>query len=501
MTAAELKASIFDQAIRGQLVPQDLKDEPASELLVRIAVAKEKIYEEAGIKYKKLDLSNMDGDALFDLPIGWRWCLLSEVCIYIHRGKSPTYSDVKKYPVVAQKCNQWSGFSLEKAKFADPKTFDRYTDDQKLKDGDLLWNSTGLGTLGRMAIYDSSVNKYGVAVADSHVTVIRCVPELVVPKYLYLYFAGPVVQSVIESKADGSTKQKELATSTVVKYPIPLPPLAEQKRIVEKVEELMPLVERYEKAEAKRIELEKALPGDLEKSILQDAIQGKLVEQDPKDEPASELLARIAAEKAKLIKEKKIKKEKPLDPIDESEVPFALPKGWAWCRLGEICKTISGVSYQKGDVGKEKGVRILRGGNVKDGAAVILRDDDVWLPASYRDGENAVELGDVIVVASTGSSAVIGRPGIVRDKYDNAQIGAFLRIVRCNDKSCQGYIHLIFQSEYYRENIRKAVKGIGIKNLKAEYITSMVIPLPPLAEQKRIVAKVDELLGAIGRLH
>lgn len=166
------------------------------------------------------------------------------VTVYIQRGKSPKYSEVEQFPVVAQKCNQWSGFSLEKAKFIDPATADTYEEVRILQDGDLLWNSTGLGTVGRMAIYDSSVNKYGWAVADSHVTVIRTLPNWLDYRYAFAYFAGPSVQSVIEDKTSGSTKQKELNLGTVMQYLIPVPPLAEQRRIVAKLDEMLPKVER-----------------------------------------------------------------------------------------------------------------------------------------------------------------------------------------------------------------------------------------------------------------
>ena len=155
------------------------------------------------------------------------------ITTYIQRGKSPKYSLEKKYPVVAQKCNQWSGFSLERAKFVDPNSVASYAEERLLVDGDLLWNSTGLGT----AAWPSTIRTktYGWAVADSHVTVIRTVPDWLRYEYAFLYFAGPSVQSVIEDQASGSTKQKELAQETVKRYLIPVPPLAEQRRIAERL--------------------------------------------------------------------------------------------------------------------------------------------------------------------------------------------------------------------------------------------------------------------------
>ena len=243
-----LKKSILQEAIEGRLVPQDPNDEPASVLLQKIREEKQKLVKEGKLKKKDLEVKPISEDEIpFEIPDSWEWVRLENITTYISRGKSPVYSEIQKYPIVAQKCNQWSGFSLEKAKFADPKTIDKYAEERLLRDGDLLWNSTGLGTLGRMAIYDSNVNQYGWAAADSHVTVIRTLPEFSDYKYLYYYFASNEVQSVIEDKSDGSTKQKELSQETVRKYIVPLPPLAEQKRIVAKIEELMQKIDGLKK--------------------------------------------------------------------------------------------------------------------------------------------------------------------------------------------------------------------------------------------------------------
>ena len=259
----KLKKSVLQEAIQGKLVPQDPNDEPASILLERIKAEKARLFKEG--KLKKKDITNsvifkgednkyfekvendviyLEEEILFEIPETWTWVRLNDICEYIQRGKSPKYSEVKKYPVVAQKCNQWSGFSLAKALFIDPNTLPSYGQERFLQHGDLLWNSTGLGTLGRMAIYNESVNPYGVAVADSHVTVIRPIKSFINFEYLYLYFSSNEVQSVIEDKADGSTKQKELATKTIKSYLVPLPPLSEQYRIVAKYHSVASIMSR-----------------------------------------------------------------------------------------------------------------------------------------------------------------------------------------------------------------------------------------------------------------
>ena len=189
-------------------------------------------------------ITDITNEIPFEIPATWQWVRLDDICSYIQRGKSPKYSPIKKYPVIAQKCNQWAGFCIDKAQFIDPNSLPSYAEERLLQDGDLMWNSTGLGTLGRMAIYKSALNPYELAVADSHVTVIRPLKAYVLSQYLYYYFASDTVQSVIEDKSAGSTKQKELSTTTVKNYLVPIPPYREQQRIVEKIKTVTSIMSR-----------------------------------------------------------------------------------------------------------------------------------------------------------------------------------------------------------------------------------------------------------------
>ena len=248
-----LRKSVLQEAIQGKLVSQVPSDEPANSLLERIRVEKQKLLKADKLKkkdivdslifkgednkyYEKIDgkVLDINDEIPYDIPASWSWVRLQQVCTYIHRGKSPKYSEVKKFPVIAQKCNQWDGFHIEKAQFIAPESVSSYAVENLLRDKDLLWNSTGLGTLGRIGLYPVSSNPYGFAVADSHVTVIRTLPDFIRPEFLLMFFSSPTVQSVIEDKASGSTKQKELATETVKSYIVPIPPLAEQDRILDK---------------------------------------------------------------------------------------------------------------------------------------------------------------------------------------------------------------------------------------------------------------------------
>ncbi len=254
-----LKKSILQEAIQGRLVPQIESEGTAEELLIDIRAEKNRLVKEG--KLKKSAIANesrifrgddnkyyenrngknvcIDDEVPFIIPNSWAWVRLDDICLYIQRGKSPKYSPIKKIPVIAQKCNQWSGFQIEKAQFIEPSSLSTYGEERLLQDGDLMWNSTGLGTLGRMAIYCEKLNPYGIAVADSHVTVIRPFAGRILSQYLFAYFTSNTVQSVIEDKSDGTTKQKELSTTTVKNYLVPLPPYSEQQRIVSKIDEAL----------------------------------------------------------------------------------------------------------------------------------------------------------------------------------------------------------------------------------------------------------------------
>lgn len=234
---------------------------------------------------------------------------------------------------------------------------------------------------------------------------------------------------------------------------------------------------------------------DLKNAIIQLAVQGKLVPQDPNDEPASELLKRIKTEKDRLIKEGKAKKEKPLSLITDDAIPFDIPESWEWIKLGEVVSVISGTSYKSKDVCKT-GVRVLRGGNLQ-ASRIHYYDDDVFLPDSFFEAEKTIRRGDILIVASTGSKAVIGKPGFAYVTDNHTQIGAFLRIVRPLNEQIIDFLRVIFDSEFYRNHIRQEVQGMNINNVKTEHITGFVVPLPPLAEQQRIVAKIEELMPLV----
>lgn len=248
-----IRRSILQSAIQGNLCSQSSSDSSVLSLLDSISSnsisykrrtkrnAIIPLFKRGDMYYEYSDSEEKEVSVPFSIPDSWIWVKLADVCTYIHRGKSPIYSTVKKYPVVAQKCNQWSGLDMSKCLFIDPLTIDKYDKLSYLRDYDILVNSTGTGTCGRTGVYDSSLNEYELAVADSHVTVIR---TLIDPMYVYYFLSSPEFQDNVEDMSNGSTNQIELSTSTLENLLIPLPPLEEQKRIVAKVSKSLSLISR-----------------------------------------------------------------------------------------------------------------------------------------------------------------------------------------------------------------------------------------------------------------
>ena len=236
-----LKKSILQSAIQGKLTEQLATDDNVEDLLQAIKEEKERLIKEKKIKKQKPLPEITEDEIPFAIPENWKWVRLDDICVYLQRGKSPIYSDIKKYPVVSQKCNQWSGFTLEPAKYLAPEVLEKYADERYLKKHDILINSTGLGTVGRVCLFKTD-SKYPIVVADSHVTVVRST-RLISEIYIKYFLSSPHIQDNIEDMCSGSTKQKELALNTIKNLLVALPPLAEQKRIVEKLDKLLADIE------------------------------------------------------------------------------------------------------------------------------------------------------------------------------------------------------------------------------------------------------------------
>ena len=454
-----LRQRILTLAIQGKLTDQRKEDGNAQDLYNQIQEEKQKLIKEKKIKKSKSLQVITEDEIPFEIPENWMWVRLGNI-IKVSSGDSLPARAMKKGIVPVFGGNGITGyhnsFNVEKATIV----------------------------IGRVGFYCGSIHITPDRAWVTDNAFITNYSELNICQQ-YLFYALKCMK--LGDKAS-STAQPVVSGRKIYPRLFPLPPLAEQKRIADKISALFAQLDAIDKAYGEYRELQQTMKSRL----LEQAIQGKLTDQRKEDGNAQDLYNQIQEEKQKLIKEKKIKKEKTLPEITADEIPFDIPKNWMWVRLGRLITVISGVSYKKKDV-CEAGVRILRGGNIQN-LKVNISASDVFLPNMYFDKTKQVKVGDVLIVASTGSKTVIGKPGYIEYELPRTMIGAFLRICRPICKETSTYLYRIFCSEYYRQHIRHLAQGTNINNVKEEYITKLMIPLPPLAEQKRIVEKLDKLL-------
>ena len=516
----KLRELILELAVRGKLVPQDESDEPASELLKRIATEKDKLIAEGKIKKSKPLEPITEEEKLFSLPHGWEWVRLGDVCSYIQRGKGPAYIDNSDFFVISQKCVRWTGLDLSQARFIDPESVTKYEAIRLLCEGDILWNSTGTGTIGRACLVPPLVNKQFL-VADSHVTVVR--PIGLWSIFLWRWIHSPSVQSQIEGVASGTTNQIELNTSTVISHLFPLPPLAEQHRIVAKVDELMALCDQLENQHNNAAEAHEKLVAHLldtltqsqnaedfnanwqriaehfdtlfttessidglKQTLLQLAVMGKLVPQDPNDEPASELLKRIQAEKAKLIAEGKIKKDKPLAEISEEEKPFNLPVGWEWVRLGNALLKITDGTHHSPINLSTGSFKYISAKNIKswgiDLDNVTYVTEDVHEEIYSRCNP---EYGDVLYIKD-GATTGITTINTLKEPFSMLSSVALLKpsVDIYNE-----YLLKAITAPFFYAEIRAEMTGVAITRVTLSKLNNALIPISSLTSQKRILIK------------
>ena len=538
MNGKQLKNSILQWAIQGKLVPQDPNDEPASVLLEKIRAEKARLVKEGKIKkdkkesiiYRGEDNSYyekfadgkvvcIDDEIPFEIPESWCFVRLGDICNYLHRGKTPKYGNQKILPIIAQKCNHWDQLYIDRCLFSDTDYIFKYKEEQFLQKGDIIINSTGGGTVGRTGYIDATVfEKFDKFVADSHVTVVRST-KLVSHRYIYHYLLSPYIQIGIEERCTGSTNQIELRTTTISDYLVPIPPVEEQKRIVEKVESMLPVVTRYEKLQRNLDHLNSTLPSLIKKSILQEAIQGKLVPQAPNDEPASILLQRIKEEKQRLVKEGKLKKKDIVDSIiykgDDNkyyeqiegesvditeDIPFDVPEGWVWCRLKSICSIFTGATFKKEDSRTDqKGIRILRGGNILP-FKITFNADDIFLSPNFVKENILLQRNDIVTPAVT-SLENIGKMARIKDNLVDVTVGGFVFILRLYYSSdwLSKYLLAVMSSptiiEYMKSITNKS--GQAFYNIGKERLGTTLLPIPPHCEQHRIVSQIEKIFSEI----
>lgn len=463
MTPQELKTSILWNAIQGKLTIQAM-GENATNLMKNGLLPEPNIEEQ-----------------YFDIPANWRWCRIKDLFALVN-GKAFKPSDwgTTGIPIVriqnlndpAAPYNYFSG-DIE----------DKYV----LHGGELLFSWSGTpGTSFGSYIWHG--NK---AVLNQHIFIVSPQIELDVQ---YAMYALNAELTVFIEKAHGGAGLKHITKKEFESCGLPIPPLAEQKRIVAKIEELLPLVERYTAAYEKLEQFNAKFPEDMKKSILQYAIQGKLVEQRPEEGTGEELYQQIQTEKQQLIQEKKIKKEKPLPEIAEDEVPFDIPERWKWVRLQNIATALGDGIHGTPQYTINGGYYFINGNNLAEGKIEIKPDTKQVDASEYEKHKKPLDANTILISinGTIGNYAFYEEEPIILGK--SACYFSLLNGV------CKEYICIFLKSKVFFDYARQEATQTTIKNVSLKSMRMLPVPLPPLAEQKRIVAKIEELLPLCERL-
>ena len=480
MTPQELKSSILQLAIQGRLVEQRPEEGTGEELYQQIQAEKKRLIQEGKIKKEKPLPEIAEDEVPFEIPESWAWVRLNSV-ISLLSGSDLTPD---KYNAIEKGIPYITGASNIEGNQLIINRWTEYPNNIARK-GDLLL--TCKGTVGKTIILVETEVHIALQIMALSAVMIDTV-------YLKYFIEGQV--ETLKSKAKSMIPGIE--RDNVLKLLMPLPPLAEQKRIVAKIEELLPYLDRYEKAWNRLEDFGSRFPADMQKSILQMAIQGKLVEQRPEEGTGEELYRQIQAEKQALIKAGKIKKEKPLPEIAEDEVPFEIPEGWKWVRLGQAIDMLSGFAFKSSDFKETGHYRLLRGINL--GVATTRWDDTVYVDEMPKKLEPyRIQKGDVLIGLDRPWISDGIRVTIYNDEEQTYVVQRVLR-VRETCAIIKEYIALLLRSNLFKSAVEGQTTGISVPHISPGQVGNVVIPLPPIAEQKRIVTRLEEILPLCERL-
>ena len=531
MNGKQLKNSILQWAIQGKLVPQDPNDEPASVLLDKIRQEKERLIKEKKIKrdknasiiyrgednsyYEKMlatgEVKCIDEEVPFEIPTSWSWARLINITSILGDGIHGTPEYDVTGTVYFINGNNLSNGSIE------IKADTKKVSEQEAEKHKRLLNSTTVlvsinGTLGNVAFYKEE----NVILGKS-----ACYFNLmgnINKQYIKHILETEYFTEYAKNIATGSTI-KNVPLAGMRNFLIPVPPIAEQHRIILRMDELANYITRYNDAQAKLELLNNTLNEKLKKAVLQEAIQGKLVPQIAEEGTAKELLEQIKAEKQKLVKEGKLKKSalsdsiifrgddnKYYELIDDSPVcideflPFQIPETWVWCKVKDLLEIQTGASFKKEQANaNKKGIRILRGGNILPNK-YIFKDDDVFVSEEFVNANTILKKNSIITPAVT-SLENIGKMAVIEKDYKNVSAGGFVFIISpyIQDFNHSLLLAYFLQSPFLIEAMRGITKksGAAFYNLGKERLKELYLPLPPTAEQGRIVGKINEVLSSI----
>jgi len=485
MTPEQLKASILQYAIQGKLVEQRAEEGTGEELYQQIQAEKQRLIAEKKIKKEKTLVEITEDEIPFDIPESWKWVRLGDCTGYSQTKPKISPKDITD--------DMWS-LDLEDIQKESGAILTRTTASERKITGDKVLFYKGQVLYSKLRPYLKKI----LIAPDNGI----CTPELV-PFNTYLVYANyivyvlrsPHIDYVVNSVTYG-VKMPRVGTETMVNLLIPLPPLSEQKRIVAKIEELLPLIGRYAVAYEKMEQFNAKFPEDMKKSILQYAIQGKLVEQRAEEGTGEELYQQIQAEKQHLIAEKKIKKEKPLPEIAENEIPFDIPESWKWVRLNNIAESIVDCPHSTPKYLDMETEYCTIDTNCIDGKGDITKwryvDADTYTARIAR----LTPQKDDIVYTREGS---ICRAAILPEG-PKVCLGQRVMLIRSANGVFPQFIRRLLMSPMVIRKLTEQQKGIGAKHVNVSDVCNLILPLPPLAEQERIVAKLEEILPLCERL-
>ena len=512
MKAQQLKNAILQLAIQGKLVPQDPNDEPASVLFEKIQAEKEKLIAEGKIKKtKKMSDKrplDVEDDFPFEIPKNWVWVTLDDLGFY---KKGPFGSSLTKSMFVPKGENTIKVYEQKNAIKKDCNIGEYYIKEEyffnKLTSFEVFPNDVIVscaGTIGETFVMPGHMEKGIINQALMKMTITNRIDI----NYFLIYFDF-ILKNSAKKYSSGSAIKNIPPFEILKSLRVSLPPLNEQKRIVAKIEELLPFINEYDKKEQKLTTLNQQFSDQLKKSILQAAIQGQLVAQDPNDEPASELIKRIQAEKERLISEKKIKKPKvkseiavrnglPYEIINglerciADELPFEIPESWCWVRLNDYLDVRDGTHDTPKYV--VSGIPLVTSKNLNNGkldfSNIKYISEEDHKQISLRSG---VDVGDILF-AMIGS---IGNPVLIKENsnFSIKNIGLFKKYI--SDTSMEYVYYMLLKLQ---DDMRKKASG-GVQSfVSLSFLRDYLIPIPPLNEQKRIVQKIEEVFSRIQSL-
>ena len=477
MNAQDLKNSILQYAIEGKLVPQRKEEGTAKELLAEIRAEKARLIKEKKIKKSKPLPEITDEEKPFDIPDSWEWVRLDDICKSISDGdhQAPPKSE-NGVPFLVISDVRSGKLNFKNTRHVPVEYFKTLSPERIPLKGDILFTVTG---------------SYGIPVLinvdmefcfQRHIALLKPMIDYTFLSYI---LESPFIKTQCDAVATG-TAQKTVGLKSLKSLLLPLPPLYEQGRIITKIEELQPDIDAYDKAQTKLQAIEQRFPDDMKKSLLQYAIEGKLVPQRKEEGTAKDLLAEIRAEKARLIKEKKIKKSKPLPAITDNERPFNIPASWEWVHLEDVGYFISGYTPKKENLCDKVGIPYFKVSDMNTlGNECWLRYTSIYWNNEYGNPK-AYEKGTIVYPKNGGAIFTNKKRILAQDSIVDLNTGGY--------KPFDGFLLSFAYHIFLTIDFKQYNKGTALPTLDMNKIKNILIPMPPLAEQHRIVAKLEELL-------